>query len=298
MFPFNKFFEKIDPRRFAALRFAFGIFSFLFFCEMFAKSRFWYSEEAWLPINHGLEFSVSWSLFNFITKPWAVTVCILLFTLSSVFMTIGLFARLTTFFCFIGIASMHGRNGINLSYADSIIRIILLYLSLAPTGAAWSLDSRRKASPSFLDHVLLSERWVLLLMQIHICYIYCSTGLAKLEGKYWIQGDALDIVLQNIRLRRWDLSFMTTQPIWQKILRVVTWIVLFWEISFPLLMLSKLTRYFALIIGVAVHLGIILLMKVHWFGYIMLASYIIFIPESWFDRIERFCLSQYKKRFT
>jgi predicted DCC family thiol-disulfide oxidoreductase YuxK len=117
--------------------------------------------------------------------------------------------------------------------------------------------------------------------------IYCTTGLAKLHGRDWLNGSALAMTLMNPIFVRFDFSWIQNSSFAASFLRFMTWKTLAWEIFFPVLVFAhRYTRWLALLIGVMVHGGIILLLQIHWFGYLMIGSYICFLPNGLFRAIE------------
>ena len=65
----------------------------------------------------------------------------------------------------------------------------------------------------------------------------------------------------------------------------MTWTVLVWEVSFPILVLNRWTRFVALLIGVGFHLGIFASMELGCFVPYTLCIYLAFLPwERWLGK--------------
>jgi hypothetical protein len=77
---------------------------------------------------------------------------------------------------------------------DGLIRIMSFLVALAPSGAALSLDQRRRTGTFWSAQ----ERnlWTLRLMQVYVLVIYLSTALAKLQGETWQNGTAVAYTLR------------------------------------------------------------------------------------------------------
>jgi hypothetical protein len=74
---------------------------------------------------------------------------------------------------------------------------------------------------------------------------------------------------------------VTVSPSFDPILTALTYLTLFWELSFPVMLLRQATRRLALIVGVGLHLGMWATMEVGLFSWIMIGSYAAFIePEQ------------------
>jgi hypothetical protein len=68
----------------------------------------------------------------------------------------------------------------------------------------------------------------------------------------------------------------------------MTWSVLIWEVSFPLLVLWKWTRIAALVMGVMFHLGIFATMELGGFVPYALCMYVPLLPwGEWTSNVAR-----------
>jgi hypothetical protein len=67
-----------------------------------------------------------------------------------------------------------------------------------------------------------------------------------------------------------------------------TYVTLFWEITFPVMMLNRFTRRFALLLGIALHAGMWSTLELGPFSFIMIASYLSFLDPVKFS--ERYSL--------
>jgi hypothetical protein len=57
-----------------------------------------------------------------------------------------------------------------------------------------------------------------------------------------------------------------------------------WEVSFPLLVLWRWTRKWALLYGILFHIGIFLTMAIGWFGFYMIDLYGVWAPDEFWER--------------
>jgi hypothetical protein len=284
-------FKPIDPRQYAALRIVFGLLALGTFVGMIGDSTFYYSEEGWFPISLALKITErrEWTLLHSITSPLGVKAFFCFAIAASLGMALGWRSRLMTWLTFVCIVSIQSRNWLNTYGGDAALRLVIFYLGFAATGNAWSFDSLRRdrAGGRRATPPEPAPIWPLRMIQVQICLLYFTTGLAKAHGIEWIRGTAMDLALMNPSFVRYDLSFLVNQPILHGMLRLCTWTVLYWEIAFPLLVCFRPTRWVALWIGLLTHGGIILFLQIHWFGYIMLASYLSFFDDAFFPRFAR-----------
>src|SRR5262249_10941815 len=134
---------------------------------------------------------------------------------------------------------------------DSVRGIVLFYLALCPCGAAWSVDSWVKRRWGGRAGPVYVYPWVLRLILVEMAFIYCCNGLFKLVGEDWREGKSLYYVLGDLTLTRvsyaqWPVPYLLTQ--------LMSWTVLVWEVSFPLLVSLRWTRTIALCFGALFHL--------------------------------------------
>jgi hypothetical protein len=113
--------------------------------------------------------------------------------------------------------------------------------------------------------------------QVQICIIYGYSGFQKLRGAAWWTGDALWQSLANVEVARWDFGWMASFPAF---MAVGTFVTLGWEIYFPALVWMRPLRRPMLVFGVALHLGMGLLLGVPFFAAAMVASYALFMTPA------------------
>ena len=113
------------------------------------------------------------------------------------------------------------------------------------------------------------------LLFIQMTLIYFSNGVFKMMGKTWWSGTSLYYVLSDLTLSRWSYAEMPI-PLW--ITKGLTWIVLGWEVGFPLWVSIPWTRKLALAFGVAFHIGISVSMELGFFAPYALCMYLPLVP--------------------
>ncbi|MBU6376317.1 MAG: HTTM domain-containing protein [Bdellovibrionales bacterium] len=113
--------------------------------------------------------------------------------------------------------------------------------------------------------------------QIQLCIIYAFSGWEKLKGPVWWNGEALWSVIANPQMARFDFGWMVHFPL---VLVGVAYLTLFWEIYFPVLIWIPRLRVVTLLIGLGFHLSIALMMKIAFFGFLMIGIYVLFLTEK------------------
>jgi len=186
------------------------------------------------------------------------------------------------------------RNG-----AEDVLMAGLFLLMLGPSGRAFSLDRRRwlkKQGPAAALVPPAIPAWPVRLVQIQVCIIYLTTGLAKLFRNFdgddwstwfsgtWWEGTSLHYVMNDTTMSRWSYAQLPL-PLWMT--APLTYASVWWETLFPALVLCRWTRKWALWFGVLFHLGIYCTIEVGWFSFYTLSLYGVWIPGEFWDRFFR-----------
>jgi hypothetical protein len=171
-----------------------------------------------------------WSVWFHVTDPTWMCVVHTGFVLICLLFTLGFATRLTSALTWFAALCYIHRNPIALFGVDTMMTILLLYLTIGPSGAALSLDrllarwwarargrviarwrslwgSRGQAAaappepepPSVpeLPRPSVSANLAIRLLQVHVCIIYLIAGLSKLQGAAWWNGTAIWGTLAN-----------------------------------------------------------------------------------------------------
>jgi hypothetical protein len=157
---------------------------------------------------------------------------------------------------------------------DTIRGIALFYLMLCPAGAVWSVDRWLRRRRETSEDVYVWP-WALRLLFVQLVFIYFVNGLYKVTGREWVEGDSLHYVLCDLTLTRFSIVEL---PVPLLVTRISTWMVLVWELAFPVLVLFRRTRGVALVFGVAFHLGILATMELGGFVPYVLCLYLPLLP--------------------
>ncbi len=111
-----------------------------------------------------------------------------------------------------------------------------------PGGGAGSPPS--PAHPQGLQAIYRRiPRWPRVLLLLNLAVIYCSTGLYK-TGVVWAHGDALYYTLNLDHFYRVPMQALSS-VVGLNLFRLATWIVHWWEMLFPLMLVGLITRWAA-----------------------------------------------------
>jgi hypothetical protein len=107
---------------------------------------------------------------------------------------------------------------------------------------------------------------------IQICLVYFLSALAKLNSEDWLNGTAISTTLQ---VHHYSLpAFFNIKQ--NTINYIVNYVVLFYQLFFPVVIWFKKIKKPFLIIGVIMHVFISFVMGLISFGFIMILSYVYF----------------------
>jgi hypothetical protein len=271
-------FESSAPRQLSAFRAVFGVLLFTYIATRTPDLMFLYSESGILPTSmmpQLMEMGHRTTIFRWFPSDTAIWGLHFAFLGSLLSMALGFFPRLSAAVAFILHVSFLHRNMAGAYGMDSISTFFLLNLALA--------DSRQKS-----DMASVALRF----SQLQVCIIYFYSGLEKLKGAFWWKGEAVWTVMANSQLASSDFSWLAGFPM---IVAIATWSTLLWEVYFPVLVWIPRLRYPVLLFGVALHLGIGLSMNIPFFGFLMISSYLLFLPEGMFHLDNIFKSSGWKK---
>lgn len=216
-----------------------------------------------------------WSLLAGVQSAAVLRVVVIAWAAAAVLLLLGLCSRTSAAVAWALSQSFLALNPYAHNAGDTVRTIMLLYLMIAPCGAAWSLDRwlrrNRHVGPIFI------YPWPLCLLLVQMSVIYFNNGVHKLMGPQWRAGSSLYYVLGDLTLMRWSYAEL---PLPFVITQVLTWGVLIWELAFPLLVFLPATRPATLVMGVLMHVGIGLSMELGVFAPYMLCLYLPFVPSG------------------
>jgi Vitamin K-dependent gamma-carboxylase len=196
--------------------------------------------------------------------------------LASVFMTLGLWTKAASWAAFVLTLVIQRYNPFAFNGGDFILRsVLLLGLALAPAGVYLSVDSWRR-SRSIVWEAPMVSAWTLRFIQLHISMGYILTVLLKLQGDTWLGGTALWYAFSLDGLTRFDVpTWVVTPPIGA----LLGWATLAVELGVGIGVWFRKTRPYVLVTGVIFHLAIAAAFEIGFFSYVMLASYLVFLPH-------------------
>jgi hypothetical protein len=230
----------------------------------------------------------AWSLWHWVPDQ-ALLVVWIIGLISIICLTLGLVTRVAAWVAWAFLLSTMRRAPVLLFGFDNVMAIWSFYLAVSCAGGqAYSLDAFWRAralktarglalrEPSLSVPANLGLR----LIQLHLCLIYASAGLAKLQGTPWWDGTAVGMLLGNSDFRPFDLSFLAEHP---RVLELATHATVGFELLYAVLIWIRRFRPWLLVFAVLIHGGIAISMGLTEFSLAMLAGNLAFLEPRWID---------------
>lgn len=227
--------------------------------------------------------------------------------LLAVLFILGWHTRLVGPLMLVGHVSLIERIPILGDQGDNILRIGLFLLCLMQTSEFWSLDARRRArtarsegsSPlAFVKNLYNSQfvwpRWfsnsihnlALAMLGFQLILIYIAAGMFKVQGALWQHGTAIyyPMQLQEYKPFPFLTNLMTHFGI---MVGLATYVVVFTQLFFPLMLLNTITRRIAISLVILFHISIAVLMALPWFSLSMIAFDAIWVTTPTLVAVDR-----------
>jgi hypothetical protein len=153
-------------------------------------------------------------------------------------------------------------------------------LIFIPADATWSWtafwrERSRRLPPAFI------HPWPRGLLLAQLTMLYLMNGVYKILGPGWLSGDTLYYVTHDVWWCRWSPDWF---PVPFFVTQALTWLVLAWELAFPLLVMHRWGRPVALAFGALFHIGSGVMLNLGMFPVYALCFYLPELPwGAWRD---------------
>jgi predicted DCC family thiol-disulfide oxidoreductase YuxK len=221
----------------------------------------------------------SWKFYDLLLTPQGMSFLKWAMVISLTLSTIGYLTPLTTKTSALLVLFYEGllRSFGHFNHDEMLAVYFLIVLACSPCGDGFSVDSlaRKSAKKGQLIY-----GYPILLMQILMAWTYFSSALIKLRvaglnyfGKDNLPTLAIMHSLDNLHDTQFRLAFYL--PAIRNYLPFAIFMVLAWELSFPLAVFWKRVRWWFLGVGILFHLSTLFVMNI-FFPY-QLAMYVVFV---------------------
>ncbi len=194
---------------------------------------------------------------------------------ASILLTIGLWTTLAGWLVFFLTLALQRYNPAAFNGGDFILRgVLILGLALSPAGSYLSVDAARRKNGPVSSAPLVSQG-AIRFIQLHISLGYLLTVILKLRGSTWLGGTAIWYALGLEDLGRFDVPAWIAAP---PVGALLSWSTLLIELGVGVGVWLRRFRPWVLLAGIGLHLGIALVYEIGFFSYVMIVSYLAFLP--------------------
>ena len=243
--------------------------------DAFFGEQSWLSREVLAQANQN---GYSWSLLTWCRHPaslWSMHVVALT---TFALLTLGLWSRAMSVLAFVFTVSYAHRTPGALYGLDQVNSLLSLYLMVGPSGSRFSVDAwRARRAGQIIEAPSVTANLAIRLMQCHLCVIYLSAGLSKLQGLSWWNGFAVWGGIANQEYQTLDLTWLADWPL---VINALTHLTVAFELSYCVLIWNRWTRPLVLLAAVGMHLGIVVALGMPTFGLAMLIANLAFVSPS------------------
>jgi len=275
----NRFwFEPEETSTLALVRIAFGALVLAWAVSLAHDAYPFFTDSGLLATPEFEDEAVAtWGPLDWVDTRTAVAIGVAVLALASLALAAGLFTRIAAVVVFLGLLSFERRNPFVFNSGDGLLKVIAFYMMLAPAGASLSLDRLRQGPRAFWEFPRRAP-WALRLMQVQLSIVYLSSVWTKLAGTTWNDGTAVSFAVRLEDLQRFAApSWIASDALTAN---VVTYAALGIEAAVGVLVWNRKLRPWVLGLGVALHLGIELTIRVGFFSYGLLVLYLAFVSPD------------------
>lgn len=290
-----------SPTALGIFRILMGSLIFINFFFIWLHWDSWYSETGYMPAwlqQMTLDPYVKvWSdtgphitrisLLSGITDPRITIPFFFLGMAAALATALGLWTRISTITLAIVVVSIHHRNTSILHGGDTVLRVCSLYMAIAPSGLACSLDRliglwKGKIAPLPVSVSLWPQR----LICYNVALIYFTTVWLKMDGQFWRTGIATFFPARLAEFYRFPVPAFLNQP---PFVQITTYGTLITEFALATVVFFRPCRKYVLLAGLMMHAYIEYSMNIPLFSYLICSMYITFFDgeeiSNWAERI-------------
>ncbi len=192
----------------------------------------------------------------------------------------GIWPRIAAAVSWLLLASLHARNPLLLNHGDELLKILLFWSVFVP------LSSDRGASHDGKEARYCSIFSAALIVQV--CSVYFFGALLKTDPSWSVRGTA---IYSALSLEQFSTGLGRALLGWPALLKVATLAVYYLELVGPLLLFvpwkNRRIREIAIVLFVAVHLGIAATMKLGVFPWVSILGWVLILPSETLDMLQR-----------
>jgi len=278
------FFGPISARPLGAFRIVFGLILLGYLALTTVEFDYWYTGAGLLQGTEAREAAgpFRFSPLQLVDDPTIAHVFLAVTAVVAVGFTLGWRTRLMSILLYLGMLSLYHRNVTANGGPDTLPFLVSFYMMFCPSGAAYSLDARRAARKRGTPAEPLIIPWGVRLLQMQLCLIYFQSCVIKCQGSTWLNGTTVHYILFNREFGLFNMEWLAQYPL---LINLLTHGAILMEFVLAFWLWFRPTRRWAILAGVALHLGIHPMLNVGFFGEVMTAIYLTFLAPDELDAL-------------
>jgi len=274
----NRFWFAPEPTSTLALfRIAFGVVVLGWALSLMPDLAAFYGSSGIEPVAPAYDVPGIWTILAPLDSYAAAVALTVALAAAALCLIAGYRTRLASLIVFVGLISLERRSPGVFNSGDGLLRILALFLALAPAGASLSVDRWRTARDRFWEFPARAP-WALRLMQVQLSVVYLGSVWEKLHGAPWTDGTAVSYAMQLQDFQRFAAPDLISHSM------LVSSVMSYWtlavELMIGILVWNRKARPVVLALGIGLHLGIDMTLRIGFFSAAILTAYIVFVSPA------------------
>lgn len=284
--PADLFFRREDERIYALVRMAFAAVALLNLFFLWPDRQVFFSDGGMVDREVAISQAkpVYLSVFGLAGSETAVTVVMLVTAVTLVMLLVGVGARLAAFWVLVWHISYIARSPLPLAGWDVVLRCFSFLVLVSPLGRCWTLPVWLRGRGGMVPVDVSGHG--LVLMRLQVTVIYWQAVLTRLfhAEPYWRNGEFLSYFMLSHHARwpgTWVLEYGSLMVVGTYAIQVI-------EAGLPVLLWVKKTRWWGILAGTSLHVGIDVFGKsLGLFCLAMMMTYLSFLRREDIEGLER-----------
>ncbi|MFN8036677.1 MAG: HTTM domain-containing protein [Acidimicrobiia bacterium] len=275
----NRFWFTPQPTSTLALfRIALGCVALLWGLALLPDLRAFFSSKGIEPTP----VAVTWGLLGHFTSDTVLYLAYAALLASAVCVVLGYRTRLASVVLFVTVFSFIQRTPSVMNSGDGLLRILLFLLMFMPAGESLSLDRWRMARDRFWEFPARTP-WALRLVQIQVSLVYLSACYHKIDAGGWTNGEALSYAWRMDDIARFHVPAFAQHSL--TVSTLFSFLTLAIELLIGVMVWVPSARPLVLSLGIALHIGIDLTLRIGFFSITIIVAYIAFLSPRTATRL-------------
>ncbi|MEE9422309.1 MAG: DCC1-like thiol-disulfide oxidoreductase family protein [Gammaproteobacteria bacterium] len=270
----------VTAGHYSLIRMLMGSYLMIHFLHLLPYGAELFSSEGLLPAQLSPLLGIISNPLSDFDTPMLVAVLLITGAVCGICIAIGWYDRIASIVAAVILGWLYARNPLIANPSLPVVGWMLVAHAFLPTGAygAWSSKNQpERWLKWFYPRPIWIAAWILLAVA------YSYSGYTKLLSPSWVDGSAINLVLENPLARDHFIRNLLLElpPVFLKLL---TWSVLIIELLFVLFCFSAFTRKWAWLVMFAIQFGFLTLLNFADLTFPMLLIHALTFDRRWVDK--------------